>query len=228
MQHVHKVLRLADTHLRGEVHLRLAGLAALCRDDDYAVTGLGAVDGGRSGILHDLDVLDVNRVQVVEQLRVRGRIAVDHVQRVVAAVDRAVTADADRRGGARSTVHLLQRDTRGHTCEGLRHRGVRHLGDLVALDRGNGRRDGALGDGTVTHGHRLLQQQAVVLQHDVEVGSRSHPLGDIADAGDFEGRARSDPDREPAVDVGDDTVGGAGHDDGGADDRLSGLVLDST
>ena len=79
--------------------LAVSLLTGLGGDDDHTVTCLRAVDGGRSGVLENLDALYILRIDSAEAGHLE---AVDNVQRIAGAtVIGRDTADADRSDGTR-------------------------------------------------------------------------------------------------------------------------------
>ncbi len=197
----------------------LAGLGLLGRHEDNAGgTRLGAVDGGRGGILQHDDRLDVVHVER------SARNAVDHPQHALA---RLRSDTADRHRGSRRRVAALgdDRHARHLTLEHALGRG--HRTGLVALHvvehAHRGRQVGLTRGGTETEDHDILQHGGVLLEHDVEVG-RSRRYGDrlalVADERHLEGALLArNVDREGARRVGRSTRSRPPDDHAGADYR---------
>jgi hypothetical protein len=109
-------------------------------DEDDAVGRLDAVQSGRGGTLHDLDVLDIVRIEVVDagcglaadvvRVSIRSRVdadAIDVVERLVRQRDAVSTADSYL--GARprcpaALEHLDARRSPGQQISELRDRGL--------------------------------------------------------------------------------------------------------
>src|SRR5262245_12819039 len=96
-----------------EIPARRARAALLGRDDDDAVCCIRTIERGGRRSLHDLDALDLLRIDVAHAARVAatGAIAiaanvarhpdpVDHVDGIVGEVERILAADANARPGA--------------------------------------------------------------------------------------------------------------------------------
>ena len=164
------VVKIPHRGLLGVVRpLRLACDALLGRDDNHAVRRVGAVQGGRRGTAHDLDVLDLLGIEVAHaagegtahahRRRTRRALdanAVDEVDRVVRQRHRAraANADAHARAGLRGAEDghargaIAEQVTDAGDGERLREVGRRHLRDGVAdfhtpLVTGGGRHDRA-------------------------------------------------------------------------------------
>ena len=140
-----------------------AFLTLLGGDEHDTVRGAGAVDGGGSRILQDVDGLDVVRVEGVD---VTAGHAVDHVQRLGIA-DGAQTADVHLVAAARLAGILGDRDTRALALQGGEGGGGVEFREIVTLhlDRGSGEEFLLLD--TVTDDHRLVQLVQVGIQDDV-------------------------------------------------------------
>ena len=200
-----------------DMHLALGTLLGGHEDD--TVGAAGTVDGGRGGVLQDLDGLDILRVEVLDRAA-HHRNAVHDIQRRRGGGEGALTADIH---GTDFTRALVGADihTGGAALQGFEDVVGRTLGQLLGADGNHGARHIALLHRTVTDGHGLFEEQAVILQGDGHVGGRVHPFGNVADAGDLEGRAGSDAEFEVTVDVRDHTRGGAGDVNGSSDDRFA-------
>ena len=120
-----------ERKVRSERHgLLFAGIALFGRNEDHAVGGLTAVQGGGRGTLEDRDALDILGVEVRNAVaaiavpgightaygrvgllggRIENRHTVDHIERLVVAGDRPHAADAYLGRSARTRrvlVHL--------------------------------------------------------------------------------------------------------------------------
>ena len=188
-----------------------AFLALLGGHEHDAVRGAGAVDGGRRGVLQDVDGLDVVRVQGVD---VAAGHAVDDIQRLGIA-DGADTADVHLVPAARLAGILGDGDTRALALEGAEGGGGVQSGEVVTLDL-----DGRTGEellllDAVADDHGLVQLVEVGIQDDVHDGAGADGdfLADIADdfhGEDAVGRRRN---RVLSVKVGRRPVGGSLDDD---------------
>ena len=199
----------------------LAALSALGGHEDDAEGCAGAVDGGGSGVLEDGDALDV--------------LGVEHRQAALHAVDEdervSAGSGADGAGAADVDALLLVELTASSGVVDVQAgddalEGEDGVGDRTGFDVLGGRDADGSGEvdlllDTETDDDDFVEQCGVFGEGHGEVGGGGHALGDVADAGDLEGRSGSDAEFEVAFDVGDDTGGGAGHDDGSSDDSLS-------
>ena len=183
-------------------------------DEDDAVGGAGSVDGGGGGVLQDGNLVDVVGVQVRE----RALDAVDDHERVVV-VHRVETTDVHRRGAARGGRTLLDDEARRGALEAFQD-----VGDGLALELLGG--DGGHGTGqvdllldTVTDDDRVVQEEILLREFDVEV--RTALDGDlfrlIADGRHDKDVLRCGQEGEEAVHVGHRADGRALDEDRGAD-----------
>ncbi len=195
-------------------------------DQDNTVCGTGAIDGGRTGVLHHFDGLDVVGVEV----RHGALGAVHDDQRRAGAVDAGTASENDGRFGGRVTGCLGDGKTGNSAGKGCRCLVVHTGSDGLALDGGDGVRhfrpellSAVRGD------HGLFEEVLVVGHHDGEGTAVPGGFrGGVADAGDHEDvahlRIRLD---ELTLDVrhhaGGD--GSALDQDGGHDDRLALCIL---
>ena len=162
----------------------MAFLALFGRDEDHAVGSTGTVDGRRTGVLEDLDRLNVVGVEVGE----RALGAVDDHKRRAGAVERSTAAENDGRRSARVTGDLLHAEASHGAGEGLSRIGVHTGGDYVFLDGSDGVRYlGAELAAAVGSNHGLGQHFVVFCQHDTNrLAVPDNFLRYIADAGDYE------------------------------------------
>ena len=210
--------------VRGQVDVELAAVvrrsAVAGRDEDDTVRGPHAVDG-RGGILqhgHGLDFVGVHAGEVA----LVARNAVHHEQR------RSHAADVD------GIVELARlRRALGDSQAG--HLTGQHVDDVLVLGDdhflvghgGNGSGEGSLLLDAVTHDNRFFQEVRIVLEDDHERSGRGgHHFIGIADEGDDEIVPRRGGDLEPSGRIGHRASGCTLHNDAGADERLSALVLD--
>ena len=199
------------------MHLALGTLLGGHEDD--TVGAAGTVDGGRGGVLQDLDGLDILRVEVLDRAA-HHRNAVHDIERRGGSGEGALTADIHGTDFTRAVVGA-DIHTGGAALQGFEDVVGRTLGQFFGTDGNHGARHIALLHRTVTNGHGLFEEQAVILQGDGHVGGRVHPFGNVADAGDLEGRAGSDAEFEVTVDIRDHTRGGAGDVNGSSDNRFA-------
>ena len=215
-------------HTVGEVVVddSLAFRAGLGGHEDHTVSRAGTVNGGGSGILEDVDTLDVVRIDVVDAA---GRHAVHDVKRG-RMVDGADTADDDRGAGARGTGILGDLDTGGHALEHVVHPVLGLDFQVIGGHRGDGSRHHGFLLDAVTDDDRLFQHLGILGEedfHDAVRRGRSG-LGYIADAGDLQDGARGHAEGEGSVHTGHGTVAGSLLDDECADNRLARIVEDDT
>ena len=209
----------------GVVEGELAVLTTIGGDEDDTVAASCTVDGGCGGVLEDVDGLDILRVDHVEADGLRDD-TVDDDERA-AGRETIRTTDLDGTGGTRTSV-VADHDAGGLTLEGFDSIEDRVLEEFFRFHGDHGTGHVALTHGTVTDGHRFFKHQAVVLEGDGHVVGGFDPLGHIADAGNFQNSSGSDAKFEVTVEVRDDTIGGAGHEDGGSDNRLAVGIQDFT
>ena len=228
------------THVIGNLGFRLSVTSALGGDEDDAVGGAGAIDGGRCGILQHFDGLDVRQVQHGQRAQVFTvtvqrtgvvvqRNAVHHVQRFVAGFQGGRSADAHTLRGAQVTGLRGNRHT-GHAA--LQHfRRAQRLAQIVVVgfELGDGVGDQFPALGAVTHHHHFIQEGGLLLQNDVEgshVRRAGNDLGGIAQQGNHQVVGRSlTLDGEGSFEIGDGIDLRSLHLDGGPDERGSGRIL---
>ena len=202
----------------------LEGVALLRRDEDDTIGGTGAVDGGRSRILEDLDALDVVRVQV-------GDItlhAVDQAERILALVDGRTAADEETRRGTGQVVVGRDAQAGDLALEGVADRRDRRVHQLFTVHFGDGGGQGLAGLGAVTDDHDVVQQVFIHLQGHIDDSGTADALllVLIADEGVDQRLARFHLDGIAAVQVGDRTGLLALDEDAGAGERFTGGVGD--
>ena len=233
----HGEVRLAPVCL--ETDLRLAGLALLGRDDDHAVRRTRAVQGSRRGVLDDGDVFDVAVVQGGHDVQTRiaaggadvtaaHRNAVDDIERRVAGIERAHTADVQAGGGTRLAGGLAELHARGVALQHVLEGNGRYIREPFLLHAGSGTGVGRFFEGTVTGHDDLVHQDGVGIQLDGKqtFGSDADFLVDIAQAGHDEGhRQGRDLQGEASVNIRRRTLAGTFHHDTRADDRLLRLCI---
>ena len=225
VHHVERGDVLLDGGAAFVAHADAAAGALLGRDDDDAVGGAGAVDGGRGGVLQHgvgLDVVGVDRGERVAHAGTavtRDGHAVDDDERVVGGVERGRAADADGGRSARlagGRRHEQARDLAGeHLVGGVDGAAV----DVVGLDGHDGAGHVALLDGAVADDHDLVQELIVLGEGDGggHLGCLEG-LRSVADAAHHDGGiGRRNPEGEVAVQVGHRTVARARLHDGGSD-----------
>ena len=188
---------LGNTALEVDGDLGCAGLAGLGSDDDDAVSGAGTVDCGSGGILHDLDRLDVVRVEhaddallgftvvgFIHSAALNGN-SIHYPERVGVAREGTDTTDFDLLGSTGNTVGGVDLYTCGHTLKGgFEGYGI-HLGDVVSLDGADGTDVIALLGSTVTDDDHVFKNLSVFLESDVDdaLSCDGDFLGHISDDG---------------------------------------------
>ena len=202
-------------------------LARLGGDDDDAVTGLGAVNGGRGGVLEDFDALDILRVHRAQAGDLQ---TVDDVQRIAGVIGvRRDTADTDGTdgtgisgGGDDLDTGRLARESGGDIVDGA-------VFQRLAPDGSDGAGDVALLLDAVADDDGLFQHLVVLFHEDGEPGLVAD--GDflllVADGGNDKDGAGLDRQPERAVRTGDGAVGRTLFNDAGSDHRTR-TVADST
>ena len=220
-----------DTDGGVEVHAGLAGLALAGGHEDDAVGTVGAVDGGRGGVLEDLDALDILRV---EPAQVGGRAVVDAIhdpERVGVAVDRGDTADADVVAAGRVAAGLGDHDAGCGALEALGDGDRRALVHRLGVDGSDRSGHVAFLLGTVTDDHGLFQEELVLFKDEVEAclaaGELLLDLA-VADAGRDDDRVVRDGQGIGAGGVGRGADGRALDEHAGGHDRVSVGVFDGT
>ena len=201
-------------------------VTALGGDEHHTVTGLGAVDGGGSGILQHLDGLDGFGIQVVDVLHLQ---TVHQDERVRGRVGGGITADTEAGAGARSGgggEHLHAGEL---TLQGGTHVGISTVFQGFGLNGSDGTGHVALFLYTVTYHHGFFKEFGVFHQHDAGgnlVGGEG--LRGIADAAHLHGGVGTGyGELERTVHVGGSTVGGAHFHDSGSNHRTVGVYDDA-
>ena len=216
-------------------------LTALGRDNDNTVRGPGSVDGGRGGVLQDVDRLDIVRVQTrdgvtdevdvvegvdlggVELDRVLVGDTVDNPQRLTASHERAGTTDTDL--GGRTRGHGRGRDlqTGDLTFQHLVDAQGTDALEFAAVDRGHGGSQQTAVDGGVTGDDRF--GQAVLVQAHLHVEGllavESPFFRRHTDHGELKDFTSGGFDPVLTVKVGGDTSLGALDNDGNTGKRLT-------
>ena len=216
-------------------------LTALGRDNDNTVRGPGTVDGGRRGVLQDVDGLDIVRVQTgdgvtdevdvvegvdlgsIEFHRVLVRDAVDDPQRLTAAHEGTGTTDTDL--GGRTRGHGRGRDLQtGHLTfqHGVDAQGTDTL-EFIAADGGYRGGQQTPVDGRITGNDGLGQPVLVGAQFHVEffLTVEGHFFGSHADHRELKDFSSGDFNPVLTVQVGRNTSLGALDDDGNTGKRLA-------
>ena len=206
-------------------HLDGLRFPLLGRDEDHAVRTARTVNRGRRGVLQHLHRLDVVRIEVREA--VLHRHAVDDIQRVVAGRGRADTAHAHHHvafGIAARLHHLHTGHLAGHRLPEV---GDRTVGDILGLDRRDGRRDVALLHGTVTDHHYVVQRRGLLPELDIErrTAADGNLLRVVADVRYDQHVVRRHVQRKAAVDTRTGTFGRTLHHNCSTDNRLAGCIL---
>ena len=173
--------------------------AALFRgDQDDAVGGLVAIDGGRCGVFEHRDRLDVLRVHLVE----RGFEAVDDDQRR-RVVERADTAHGDRTAvGAGLSGGLRHLYAGNLALQGEGDVGDRAVLEVGGRDGGDGAGEFLLAGRAVSDDHDVVQGEGILLEDDVQTGEgpgHLELLFLVPEVGDFQRLADPGQDREGAV-----------------------------
>ena len=212
----------AVVHRQVDIELAVIAGTLAGRDEDDAVRGPHAVDGG-GGVLqhgHGLDFIGVHAGEV----GLVARNAVHHEQRGAHAADVDRIVEFTRLRGALG-------DADAGDLAGQHVHDVLVLGDdhLLVGDGRNRTGEGGLLLDTVTDDDRLFQEIGIVPEHDVEGSLRGgHHLIGVADEGDHEIVPRGGGDLEASGRVGHRAAGGTLHDDAGADERFAAPVPDRT
>ena len=198
---------------------------ALGGNQNHAIGGAGAVDGGRCGILHHGDALDVVGVHILQ-----AHFNAVH-QDVGGPGTAQVAAAAEGDGGlgtGRAGSRVGDGEAGDKALEGLRGVHYRTLGELLALYLGNGAGEVDFLLDTVAHDDGFFQHLAVLVQNHVQHPSHpTHLLGGVADAGEYQGGPGAHARKGIAtVQVRDGPVGGPLRKHGGAHNRLAGRVGD--
>ena len=144
----------------------VTSLTGLGGDEDDAVRTLGSIDCRGGGILQNGDGFDVGGVYHVAGNPDRS---VYHVERVVAGVDRTITADAETgasAGTSREGGNLYAGHLSCHVLEDIEARGP--FGQGLSVNLGDGGSQVLADHGTVTDDHGLVQHVHVFRHYDVE------------------------------------------------------------
>ena len=166
-----------DTETGVELDLRITGLTLLGGDDHNTVRAAVTIDGGGGSVLQDRHGFDVLRVDVGNGTIVRN--AIHHDKRAVGSGHGTDTTDADRISTTtcRVAAGAGNLHTRGSTGKSARYAGRNFLLDgLVVNDRRRSRK-GTLGSRTIRNDDGFVQELAVILEDDVDVGATGY--GDI-------------------------------------------------
>ena len=212
---------------RGPVIHRDVGLPALGGaglDQDHAVGAAGTVNSRRGGVFQYLDRLDVRRVDLRQVAGIADGESVDHDQRSVRTVERAVTADAH--DGSRTRVlrrvHDLQ--SRSAALQQSLHRRSRNILDGVHLHGNDRSGQVALLHAAVADNDHVVDQGLFGLEHDVEE-SRPGRNGDLAGLVTDKSHGKHGPglgaEREITRGIGTGSGRRSLDDDAGSDERLS-------
>ena len=201
--------------------------AALGGDEDDAVTGLRAVDGGGRGILQDFHGLDHGRIQILDVVHLQA--VHDEERSEAGAAVGGDTADADVGFLARRAGIRIDLDAGGLALQGRGRVGRGTVHQFLRTDGRHGTGQVALALDTVTDDDRFVEELGVLLEDHLEfdlVAHRNHLAG-ISDAGELEGGAGGHVQPERAAGVSHRSHGRvADHHHGGSDDR-SALGVDN-
>ena len=168
--------RVGDADIAVVLGGYLAFLTLLGGDEDDAVGGTGAVDGGGGSVLEDVDALDVAGVDAVKTV-VGGTAlyTVDDEERRGLA-DGARTTDVDLEALAWLRRRLRDADTRRnglHGCEGV---GGVHLSDVLASDLHRSTGDEFLLLNTVADDNDLIEVGSLLSEGDIDRSTREYDL----------------------------------------------------
>ena len=169
VQHVCRLRYVLHAKVAVERNHSLAFLALLGGHQYYAVGSLRTVDSGRSGILQDIDALDIGGVQV-------GNIsthAIDKVQRFCITYG-TQTTDAHLEAFTRLTGSGGDVYTRRLSLHGLQGVGGVQFGNLVTFHLNGSTRHQFFLLYAVTYNHDFVQHLIVFLQHHVDGRSAAH------------------------------------------------------
>ena len=164
---IHHVGHLGDVLAADVAVIRERGAAFLALfggDQHDTVRSTGTVDGGRGGVLQNVDGFDIVGVQGID---VTAGHAVDDVERL-GVTDSADTTDIDFVSTSRLTGALGDGDTRALALEGGDRGGRAEFGEFVTLYL-----DGRAGDeflllDTVTDDDRLVQLVEFRIERDID------------------------------------------------------------
>ena len=218
----------------GEVTVGI-GLTALGRHDDDTVSGTGTVEGRSGRTLQDGHALDVIRGDVGDtagghRVTLRGDIlggqrnSVDDVQRLVATVDGAETADGH--GVGRTRIGGGRRNLQTGDLTGKGGGDIRGTlaDDVLALDRRGGVAEGLLGTGDAHRDdHRLVQTHRILFQDHVNAVGRADRNTDglHSEEGELQSAAIPDIHGVITVQIGDGSCRSAFHNDRRSRDRIT-------
>ena len=205
------------------VDRRMAGLTLLGGHEDDTVGTAATVDGGCRGVLQNVDRLDVAGVQRLNAGSRHEGHTVDHVERLVALVERTLTADADRTELTRALVGG-DVDTCCLALQGLEGVVHRTVVQLLFANVDHRACDVALLLRTITDDDHLVEQLTVFLQRDVDsrLAGHGHGLRRIADIRNDQTSIAGNPlNGVVTIEVGNGSVGSTFHHDAGTDDRLA-------
>ena len=146
----------------GDLGFALGSL--LSGNEHNTVGGACTIHGTGSGILQNLDTLDIVGIQVVDAT---GSHAIHNVKRF-GVVNCADTTDANLRSGIRSTRTLNDSNTRSHTLQDIVHAGLSSGLQVIGGNAGNGGCHNRFLLDTVTDDNCLLQHLAVILQDNIQ------------------------------------------------------------
>ena len=179
-QHVGQGSRCGQTCARTEFKAG-AFPAALRRDQNDPIRPARSVDAGRGGVLQDLDALDVVGVDggqrvVVQRPRIpaqevilRNRNAVDHVERITGRRDGSHAADSDERWGAGDAGRLRNLDPGCLALQGgFEGRGL-DGSDLLRVHRSDGTRHFLRSLHAVADDHDVLDHHRVLLESHIQL-----------------------------------------------------------
>ena len=206
------------------------GLAALVRaglggDEDDAVGGAGAVDGGGRSVL---DHGNAGHVIGIHAAHV-GLHAVHEDQRV-RRIDGGDTPDVQGTGGTRITGRSGDVQARYRALEHVRQVVRGTVFQVLGVHGGDGAGEVHLLLDAVAHDHGLIQKHGVFLQGDVHrplPGGDTDGLGDITQTGDFQRHlVRGDAEGEGSVGGGHVTGRRTGDEHGRSDQGLLPRVQD--
>ena len=203
------------------VHLCLANAALLRSDEEHAVGGAYAVDGGGCVLEHRY-VGDVVGVDALEILYSAGH-SVDYYEGRTHAADIEVIVVCAGLGALLPYTHAGDL-TGKHVLRVL----VVGLDHCVALKLRHGARDRASALNAVAHYHYLFECFRIVAEGEVDGGASLHRFlyGIIADIADHEHVVGIDRERVVAVKVGRGSVGGVFHHYCRSDERFVFFVSD--
>ena len=166
-----------DTETGVELDLRITALTFLGGDDHDTVRTAVTINGGCGSVLQDGHGLDVLRVDVGNGTIIRN--AIHHDKRAVGSGHGTDTTDADRISTTTCRVAAGTGDlhTRGSTGKSARYAGRNFLLDCLVVNDRRGSRKGTLGRRTIRNDDGFVQELAVILEDDVDVGASGY--GDI-------------------------------------------------